>query len=190
MFIKIYLQNNTTMAISRKEGNVLFNDALNTFYLRLYGIRHMLKDHSDNERRNLLPLHGLHFLICSKGSFLWPFFYIRRRSLAGTRNSSMGPTWRIDTMTHRTMNERSYHRATQSGISVYWLYQDWKYFLQKVFFEFPGNRTKTDQLSGCLHDTTATFRNNIESKSQKHLMIWYTKRILVFKMWLAMFVLR
>ena len=24
----------------RKEGNVLFNDALNTFYLRLYGIRH------------------------------------------------------------------------------------------------------------------------------------------------------
>ena len=22
------------------EGNVLFNDALNTFYLRLYGIRH------------------------------------------------------------------------------------------------------------------------------------------------------
>ena len=24
----------------RKEGNVLFNDALNTFYLRLYGVRH------------------------------------------------------------------------------------------------------------------------------------------------------
>ena len=30
----------------RKEGNVLFNDALNTFYLRLYGVRHMVKDHS------------------------------------------------------------------------------------------------------------------------------------------------
>ena len=39
----------------RKEGNVLFNDALNTFYLRLYGIRHMVKDHSDSERGNLLP---------------------------------------------------------------------------------------------------------------------------------------
>ena len=25
----------------RKEGNVLFNDALNTFYLRLYGVGHM-----------------------------------------------------------------------------------------------------------------------------------------------------
>ena len=33
----------------RKEGNVLFNDALNTFYLRSYGVRHMVKDHSDSE---------------------------------------------------------------------------------------------------------------------------------------------
>ena len=32
-----------------KEGNVLFNDALNTFYLRLYGVRHMVEDHSDRE---------------------------------------------------------------------------------------------------------------------------------------------
>ena len=29
----------------KKEGNVLFNDALNTFYLRLYSVRHMVKDH-------------------------------------------------------------------------------------------------------------------------------------------------
>ena len=35
-----------------RKGNVLFNDALNTFYLRLYGIRHMVKDHSDSERGN------------------------------------------------------------------------------------------------------------------------------------------
>ena len=41
-----------------KEGNVLFNDALNTFYLQLYGIRHMVKDHSDSERGNPLPPHG------------------------------------------------------------------------------------------------------------------------------------
>ena len=34
----------------RKEGNVLFNDTLNTFYLRLYGVGHMVKDHSDSER--------------------------------------------------------------------------------------------------------------------------------------------
>ena len=38
--------------LDRKEGNVLFNDALNTFYLRLYGVRHMVKDHSDSEKEN------------------------------------------------------------------------------------------------------------------------------------------
>ena len=37
----------------RKEGNVLFNDALNTFYLRLYGVGHMVKDHSDSEKWKL-----------------------------------------------------------------------------------------------------------------------------------------
>ena len=36
-----------------RKGNVLFNDALNTFYLRLYGVRHMVKDHSDSERGNM-----------------------------------------------------------------------------------------------------------------------------------------
>ena len=52
------------------EENVLFNDALNTFYLRLYGIRHMVKDHSDSERGNPLLPHGLLFSIDSKGSFI------------------------------------------------------------------------------------------------------------------------
>ena len=33
-----------------RERNVLFNDALNTFYLRLYGIRYMVKDHYDSEK--------------------------------------------------------------------------------------------------------------------------------------------
>ena len=55
---------------SRKEGNVLFNDALNTFYLRLYGVRHMVKDHSDSEKGNPLPPHRLLFPINSKGSFI------------------------------------------------------------------------------------------------------------------------
>ena len=45
------------------KGNVLFNDTLNTFYLQLYGIRPMVKDHSDSERGNPLPPHGLLFLI-------------------------------------------------------------------------------------------------------------------------------
>ena len=35
--------------------------------------------------------------------------YTSRGALAGTRNSSMGPPWRIDPTTHRTMSELSYH---------------------------------------------------------------------------------
>ena len=55
---------------TRKEGNVLFNAALNTFYLRLYGVRHIVKDHSDSETGNPLPPRGLLFPISSKGSFI------------------------------------------------------------------------------------------------------------------------
>ena len=33
----------TYLHYARKEGNALFNDALNTFYLGLYGVRHMVK---------------------------------------------------------------------------------------------------------------------------------------------------
>ena len=48
-----------------------FNEALNTFYLRLYGIRHMVKDHSDSVKGNLLPSHRLLLSINSKGVEHW-----------------------------------------------------------------------------------------------------------------------
>ena len=48
-----------------------FNDALNTFYLWLYHVRHMAEDHSDSEKENSFRLATL---ICSikqtKNSFL------------------------------------------------------------------------------------------------------------------------
>ena len=56
--------------INKKEGNVLFNNALNTFYLWLYGVRHMVKDHSDSQKGNPLPPHRLLLSINSKGSFI------------------------------------------------------------------------------------------------------------------------
>ena len=52
------------------ERNVLFNDELNTFYLRLYGVRHMVMDHSDSEKGNPLLPHRLLLSINSKGSFI------------------------------------------------------------------------------------------------------------------------
>ena len=54
----------------KSERNVLFNDALNTFYLRLYDVRHMVMDHSDSEKGNPLPPHRLLLSINSKGSFI------------------------------------------------------------------------------------------------------------------------
>ena len=52
------------MCYGYKEGNVLFNNTHNTFYLQLCGVGHMIKDHSDKERGNPpLPLHGLLFPI-------------------------------------------------------------------------------------------------------------------------------
>ena len=90
-YVKLkYTITTTNVLWHMNEGNVLFNDALNTFYLRLYGIGHMVKDHSDSERRNPLPPHGLLFPISSKGSFICiipqtGLCYSSRGALAGTR---------------------------------------------------------------------------------------------------------
>ena len=84
--------------IEMKEGKLLINDALNTFYLRLYGVTHMVKDHSDSKRGNPLSPHRLLFPISSKG-FLYAsshrqdntyhsLCYTSCGALAGTRNSS------------------------------------------------------------------------------------------------------
>ena len=78
-----------------KEGHVLFNDALNTFYLWLYEVGHMVKDHSDSKTGNPLLLHGLLLPISSKGSFICTIpdriAHTSHGALAGTRNSSIDP---------------------------------------------------------------------------------------------------
>ena len=92
------------------------------FVLRLYGVRHMVKDHSDSERGNPLPPHGYSFLLAIRVLLYAPsnrqdntytgLYNTSRGALAGTRNSSMGSQRRIDPTTHRTMSKFSYHRAT------------------------------------------------------------------------------
>ena len=62
-----------TILIVRKEGRKeLFYLMTHSthFYLRLYGVTHMVKDHSDSEKQNLLPPHRLLLSINSKGSFI------------------------------------------------------------------------------------------------------------------------
>ena len=48
----------------------VLHDALSTFYLRLYGVRLMVKDDSNSEKGNPLPPHVLIFPIIIKGSFI------------------------------------------------------------------------------------------------------------------------
>ena len=69
-----------------------------SMHLWLYGVGHMVKDHSEIERGNPLPqLHGLLFPISSKGSFIWQdsvyhdLCYTSREALAEMRNSSICP---------------------------------------------------------------------------------------------------
>ena len=78
----------------------------------------MVEDHSDNKRGNpVLPLHGLLFLINSKGSFIYTiphsthhcFYYTRCEALAMMGNSSMDPIFFLNhqyiyiyLMTHST----------------------------------------------------------------------------------------
>ena len=75
-----------------KEGNVLFNDKFNTFYLRLYSIGHMVKDHSDSERENQPPQHGLYIIMyivfCPPNQFICLYIYGRKEMFYLTTNST------------------------------------------------------------------------------------------------------
>ena len=142
--LRRYVTNILKPTKGRMEGNVLFNDTLNTFYLRLYGVRHMVKDHSDSERGNLLLPHGLVFRLAARVALYSSYHrqdttyhdlcFTNRGALAWTRNSSMGPPGKIDPTTHCTMSERSYHGATSRSqqkecVEVYY----------RRVFRFKGN---------------------------------------------------
>ena len=84
-----------------KEGNVLFNNTFNTFYLGLYGVRDMVKDHSDSERGNTVsPLHGLLFPTSSKVSIICTITHrgydIPHSLFHQSWKISIGPLWRIN----------------------------------------------------------------------------------------------
>ena len=91
---------------------ILTNSTLKTFYIWLYGIRRMVKDHSDNERGP----HGLLFPISSKGSFICiithSLCYTSCGALDGTINMINGSTMkdRPDDPSHHewTLLTRSY----------------------------------------------------------------------------------
>ena len=86
------------------EGNVLFNNTLNTFDLRLYSIRNIVKGffYMHHPRQDN-TYHSLCYTSCG--------------ALTGTRNSSMGHCegliqWSI------VPYERSYHGATSGSLTT------------------------------------------------------------------------
>ena len=91
MYVSVSTHRHTSQYL-HKEGNVLFNDALNTFYLQLYGVRHMVKEHSDSERGNPLLPYGLLFPISSKGSFICTIIKEVSHGAVGHR---INPLWWI-----------------------------------------------------------------------------------------------
>ena len=85
------------MKEGRKEGNVLFNDALNTFYLRLYGVGHIVKDHSEARKETRCHHMDYSFRLAARvllyasshrqDNIYHSLCYTSHRALAGTRNS-------------------------------------------------------------------------------------------------------
>ena len=93
---------NVLSTLIRMEGNVLFNDALNTYYLRLYGVRHNYGKGPLSKREETRCRHMRYsFRIIARVLLYVPFhrqdstyhdlYYTSRGALTGTRNSSMGP---------------------------------------------------------------------------------------------------
>ena len=52
-----------------KEGNVLFNGALNTFYLQIYCVGHMVK--KGRKEMIYLTAHSTHFILGYMASVIW-----------------------------------------------------------------------------------------------------------------------
>ena len=73
MAFPVYEMQNVSQEAGRKEGRkeMFYLMTHSTqFILQLYGVGHMVKDHTDSDRRNPLPPHGLLFPINSNGSFI------------------------------------------------------------------------------------------------------------------------
>ena len=108
--------------IRRKEWRKrLFNDTFNTFYLQLYDIGHMVKDHSARNETHCCHFHGLLLLITARDLLYAPtyrqdivFFtpvveYCLEQEISQRvhhEESIQWPItpWGIDPMTHHTMS--------------------------------------------------------------------------------------
>ena len=83
---------------SEKERSVLYNNTLNTFYLRLYGVRHMVKDHQIAREETRCHHMGNSFRLAARVILYAPshrqdntyhsLCYTSRGALAGMRKAT------------------------------------------------------------------------------------------------------
>ena len=81
--------------LHNRERNVLFNNALNTFYLWLYGVRHMVKDHLIVRKETRCCHIGYSYRLTARvllyasshrqDNTYHSLYYTSRGALAGTR---------------------------------------------------------------------------------------------------------
>ena len=64
--------------MKKKEDNILFNDALNTFYLRLYDVRHMVKGGLNTSMFTISLMMNAYAYMGWRGGGVWPTAYAMR----------------------------------------------------------------------------------------------------------------
>ena len=69
-YLQLYGVRHMVTFSSRNELNVLFNNTLHTFYLRLYGVRHMVT-FSSRKEMFYLTTHSVHFIYGYMASDIW-----------------------------------------------------------------------------------------------------------------------
>ena len=83
----------------------MFNHALNTFHLQLYSVRYIVTDHSDSERGNPLPPHGLLFQLAARVILYAPSYRIEHTTAFVT---PVVEHWNDPSRHERTLLPRSY----------------------------------------------------------------------------------
>ena len=77
-----------------KGRTFLFNEPLNTFYLRLYGIGHItVKDHSAREETCCYDYMGYSFWFNSKGSLVYTIIHTRQHKPWPLLDQSWSTGW-------------------------------------------------------------------------------------------------
>ena len=107
---KIHSKVNTWCSLRNKEeGAILFSNAISRFYIRLYAVGHMVKDHSDGYRKPPATTTWATLLrLAARELFIHhPIDRRAHTTTFGTRNISMVPPWGINPTTHCTMSGHS-----------------------------------------------------------------------------------